>query len=271
VPYDLSALNGVRNPHSLWQDYQECLAEVRAIVSGADKTAAAYSSACKNCVWYSACIVALEKANDLTLIFNLGRSKRDVMIDRIATLRDLAEINPEGFETGKGNKTVFSGIRAESLRKFQARALLAVTKDAKPYLTAPVTLPTSQRELFFDIEVDPMRDVCYLHGFVERNGGDIPGEKFHAFFSDERTPLARSKRSRRLGNSSRNGNLAPSTTIQNMNQRSIASSKRSILTLNVLLSFAQFEREVTAERIRDKVAASKQKGIWVGGPFRLAM
>ena len=37
------------------------------------------------------------------------------------------------------------------------------------------------------------------------------------------------------------------------------------LTLNVLLSFAQFEREVTAERIRDKIAASKQKGLWMGG------
>jgi site-specific DNA recombinase len=37
------------------------------------------------------------------------------------------------------------------------------------------------------------------------------------------------------------------------------------LTLNVLLSFAQFEREVTGERIRDKIAASKQKGLWVGG------
>jgi site-specific DNA recombinase len=37
------------------------------------------------------------------------------------------------------------------------------------------------------------------------------------------------------------------------------------LTLNVLLSFAQFEREVTAERIRDKIAASKRKGLWVGG------
>ncbi|WP_022698182.1 recombinase family protein [Euryhalocaulis caribicus] len=37
------------------------------------------------------------------------------------------------------------------------------------------------------------------------------------------------------------------------------------LTLNVLLSFAQFEREVTAERIRDKIAASKKKGIWMGG------
>jgi hypothetical protein len=37
------------------------------------------------------------------------------------------------------------------------------------------------------------------------------------------------------------------------------------LTLNVLLSFAQFEREVTAERIRDKIAASKRKGMWMGG------
>lgn len=37
------------------------------------------------------------------------------------------------------------------------------------------------------------------------------------------------------------------------------------LTLNVLLSFAQFEREVTSERIRDKIAASKQNGLWVGG------
>src|SRR5256886_8933771 len=37
------------------------------------------------------------------------------------------------------------------------------------------------------------------------------------------------------------------------------------LTLNVLLSFAQFEREVASERIRDKIAASKRKGLWVGG------
>ena len=38
------------------------------------------------------------------------------------------------------------------------------------------------------------------------------------------------------------------------------------LTLNMLLSFAQFEREVTAERIRDKIAASRRRGLWTGGP-----
>src|SRR6478672_8370589 len=41
------------------------------------------------------------------------------------------------------------------------------------------------------------------------------------------------------------------------------------LTLNVLLSFAQFEREVTSERMRDKIAASKRKGLWVGGNLPL--
>ena len=41
------------------------------------------------------------------------------------------------------------------------------------------------------------------------------------------------------------------------------------LTLNVLLSFVQFEREVTGKRIRDKIAASKKKGMWMGGPVPL--
>lgn len=47
------------------------------------------------------------------------------------------------------------------------------------------------------------------------------------------------------------------------------SSSMGRLTLNVLLSFAQFEREVTSERIRDKIAASKKKGMWMGGAVPL--
>src|ERR1700744_1494888 len=44
-----------------------------------------------------------------------------------------------------------------------------------------------------------------------------------------------------------------------------ATTSMGRLTLNVLLSFAQFEREVTGERIRDKIVASKRKGMWMGG------
>jgi len=62
---------------------------------------------------------------------------------------------------------------------------------------------------------------------------------------------------------------AASACFVSVTQQFNASSSMGCLTLNVLLSFAQFEREVTAERIRDKVAASKKKGIWMGGvvPF----
>ena len=52
-------------------------------------------------------------------------------------------------------------------------------------------------------------------------------------------------------------------------QSFITSSSMGRLTLNVLLSFAQFERELIGERVRDKIAASKRKGIWVGGPVPL--
>ena len=46
---------------------------------------------------------------------------------------------------------------------------------------------------------------------------------------------------------------------------SVAATSMGRLTLNMLLSFAQFEREVTGERIRDKIAASKRRGMWMGG------
>jgi hypothetical protein len=58
------------------------------------------------------------------------------------------------------------------LRLFQARAAMLKGSPPKPYLRAPVVLELAPVELFFDIEVDPLRDICHLHGFVERRNGD---------------------------------------------------------------------------------------------------
>ena len=58
---------------------------------------------------------------------------------------------------------------------------------------------------------------------------------------------------------------AHSTSFVAVTQQFNTSTSMGRLTLNVLLSFAQFEREVTGERIRDKIAASKKKGMWMGG------
>jgi uncharacterized protein len=189
VPYDLASLQGVKKPRTLWDDYQIILQEVRAIISRVLETRPAYSSGnCKNCVWYTSCIATLETANDLTLIPELGRALRDALIDRVGSIRELAGIEPNAFIEGK--KTVFAGIGPDRLRKFHARAMLLATKGGKPYLRAPVQLPVADCELFFDIEVDPMRDICYLHGFVERLGGDNDREQFVSFFADEATPDA---------------------------------------------------------------------------------
>ncbi len=58
---------------------------------------------------------------------------------------------------------------------------------------------------------------------------------------------------------------AKSVSFVSVTQQFNTANSMGRLTLNVLLSFAQFEREVTAERIRDKIAASKKKGLWMGG------
>src|SRR3954462_5199718 len=62
---------------------------------------------------------------------------------------------------------------------------------------------------------------------------------------------------------------AEGVSFVSVTQQFNTTSSMGRLTLNVLLSFAQFEREVTGERIRDKIAASKRKGLWVGGPLPL--
>jgi predicted RecB family nuclease len=189
VPYDFMEIYGVRNPRRLWDDYQECLSEARRIAIHATETQPAYSSAtCKNCVWYTACVKRLEATNDLTLIPDLGRSKRDAMMGRIGSIRELAKTDPSKFITG--TKTVFAGIGPATLHKLHVRAKLLTSENGKPYLRAPVALPVAGVELFFDIEVDPMRHICYLHGFVERRGSSNESEHYVSFFADASTAAA---------------------------------------------------------------------------------
>jgi predicted RecB family nuclease len=189
VAYDLMEMRGKRNPRRLWDDYQEYLSEARNIATQVVETLPAYSSGvCKNCVWYSSCIKRLEATNDLTLIAGLGRSKRDVMINRISSIRELASIDQADFLSE--GKTVFSRIGPPTLAKFQERAKLLSAEHAKPYLSAPVNLPTADKELFLDLEVDPWRDFCYLHGFVERQNGNNETERFVPFFADTIRPEA---------------------------------------------------------------------------------
>lgn len=188
VPYDLAAPLGPRTPESMWDVYAGCLAEAKAITGHASKTAPAYGAVCKQCHWYTACLDDLTAANDLTLLPELGRSKRNALASHARTIADLARIDIDACRRGK--KTVFEGIGPDVLVKLKERAALVASPDPKPYLKAPLTFPAREVDIFFDIEVDPMRDVCYLHGFVERRGGDSATERYIAYFADEPTAVS---------------------------------------------------------------------------------
>lgn len=79
---------------------------------------------------------------------------------------------------------------ADRFRALHARAVLLKGSLPLPYLRIPIRLDVFTRELFFDIEVDPLRGICYLHGFVERMNGDNYTEGFVSFFANEPTPGA---------------------------------------------------------------------------------
>ncbi len=184
--YDLKAALGTRNTNSLWDEYQGALNLARQIVGASNITLPASSSICKLCHWYSACQEKLISTDDLTLIPELGRSKRDVMIGQISSVKHLSECDIEDYINGK--KSVFSGIGPATLVKVKLRADLLCQKGSSPIQTGDIVIPSSDTELFFDIEVDPFNDICYLHGFIIRKNQDPVSEEYIAFFSDSLKP-----------------------------------------------------------------------------------
>jgi len=186
VVYDLAATQGTRNPTTLWNIYQECLASARLITAKSEPTLPALISDCKLCHWRTVCRDELERSDDLTLIPELGRAKRDALMPHVRTVEELASLDVGALI--RGSKTLIPGVGVDTLKKFQARAQLRKLSDGKPYLREQVSLPGAPIELFFDIETDPMRDICYLHGFVCRRQGETETEQYYSFFATAPNP-----------------------------------------------------------------------------------
>jgi predicted RecB family nuclease len=187
VPYPLMSARGTKNTQTWWDGYQDALVEIRCLLDrSVISTPALGGGTCKLCHWHSHCRDAIVSAGDLTLIAELGRSKRDAMSAVIPTIHAFADCDPEAYLQKK--KTIFSGIGADTLHKFHARARLLTDPHGKPYLTGPVILPSSKNEIYFDIEADPMHGIVYLHGFAEREGTRPEAVRVSQFFAGSTTP-----------------------------------------------------------------------------------
>lgn len=176
VEYDLMASQGVRTKETWWELYERIRKNVELLVANQEKNKPAMSpGTCKMCPWYGSCKQWCEKERDPTLLFELGRSKRDVLCEdlEIATVDDLLEINiDEALEQKKkeikaGNKGFLKGFAENSLSKILRRAKI-MYETGKPVLYAPLSFPEVEYELFFDIEADPTQEFVYLHGVYER-------------------------------------------------------------------------------------------------------
>ncbi|MDX2218186.1 MAG: TM0106 family RecB-like putative nuclease [Burkholderiales bacterium] len=186
VLYPLDDPQGPRTPTSYWTLYLEKLEFVRGLVNQRISSRSGLCSHCKECHWQTACKRELINADDLTLICELGPPKRDVLYPVIPTVKALSEIDPSiYFKDNK--KTIFDGIGPDSLIKFRDRANLLAIPGSKPFARQPLAFPNVEIEVFFDLEDDPFRDFCYLHGFLTRTNS---AETFAYFYADEPDPAA---------------------------------------------------------------------------------
>lgn len=185
IVYALQTPRGPRVSKTMGEEYDETLEAVRAISDQRLRTTPGLIGACKLCPWRSHCRAQLVRSDDLTLIPEIGRSTREKFPPEIRTVRALADADPASLV--RDGESMIPGIGAKSIETYHARAVLQKRKNAEPYFAEPVALPTSSTELFFDVETDPFRDLCYLHGFVKRVDGRGASEEYIAFTAQEAT------------------------------------------------------------------------------------
>jgi len=178
--YELDAPRGPRTPLTLWQEYRKLLAQARELAARGNATRPALCEACSLCVWREPCLSRLERDDDLSLLPEVSRTTRDLLARRFPTVASLAGADPDELDEIARK---LEGVGATQLRRIYERARLASEHDARAYRRGELPLPAAAQEIFLDAEVDPLRDHCYLHGFLERGAG--ARMRYRGFFAED--------------------------------------------------------------------------------------
>lgn len=186
VEYLLDQSIGVRSKQTFWEFYEETKEKVGYLLKDEVQNKPAMAGICKLCPWYKSCKKWCKENEDLTNIFYLGRSKRDLlnMELNVAKVGEISELDvAEIMQQKKKDKKFLKGLAEKTLSKIVLRADMLKNGKA-PVLYGNLELPKVSHELFFDIEDDPTQEFVYLHGVYERNGKT---ERFLDFTATDNT------------------------------------------------------------------------------------
>lgn len=182
--YLLESAQGIRNTQTWWELYLDIKNSISELLSNKTQDKPAIAGTCQLCPWNNSCKKWCLENEDLTKIFYLGRSKREILNNDlgIEKVRELIRVNiPDIIAKKKKDKTFLKGFGEQLLKKFITRAII-LEETKKPLLHQEIQFPQVKKELFFDIEDDPTQDFVYLHGIYSRDTGN---EKYIYFLAKE--------------------------------------------------------------------------------------
>lgn len=183
VDYDLSQSHGAKNKQTWWDFYLDTLAVVRSIYNKDLVTDPALGSECKLCEWYTDCKRKCIESGCLTLVPELGRSRKDALKVLAGDLKEFSKVELKDFLVAKKEYGI-KGIKEGLFTAMSRRAKLLVSGEKDPIILSEFTFPERPFEIFFDIETDPTQDIVYLHGAVERRQGK-EANVFHSFVAKD--------------------------------------------------------------------------------------
>ncbi|MDD4333267.1 MAG: TM0106 family RecB-like putative nuclease [Patescibacteria group bacterium] len=190
--YNLNELLNKIEKTTVWDYYQKVKNNVGLLLKNESQNLPAYSGQCKLCPWYASCKKWVLENNDLTGLFYVGRSKRDIINQELGVykIEDVLTIDLKYIEEKKKkDKKFLKGVGADTLIKIIKRANILINIKA-PVAYDKIGLPKTSHELFFDIEDDPTQEFVYLHGVYERGP---KGERFIDFTAEDNSPKGEKK------------------------------------------------------------------------------
>lgn len=189
ICYSSTAPMGKRENKSWGDFYLEVKDKTWRLLNNKSKNKPALSGICSLCPWSKSCKAWCEDKDDITKIFFLGRSKRDVLNNnlQVETVKQAALIDADKeMEKKNRNGSYLYGMGRKTLLDVVRRADI-LANNKQPVLHQEISFPKAGHELYFDIEDDPTQGFVYLHGIHHRYLGK---KEYLYFLAEEQTEKA---------------------------------------------------------------------------------